>query len=66
MDAVDGVISDALQEVAQVKLRIKTVELRRSCRTPDYAEAEVSLSLDHVPDLSNSCKAGSPNEGEGE
>ncbi len=38
--AIDGVISDALEEVFQVRLRIESAKLGRSCRAPNYAEPE--------------------------
>jgi hypothetical protein len=38
LDPVDRVLSDALQNVFEVALRIDVIELARSCRAPDYAE----------------------------
>jgi hypothetical protein len=40
------VISDVGQDVSEVAFRVDTVELGRSCRAPDYAEAKLTaLSL---------------------
>lgn len=38
LDVGDWMIGDASQHTAKVELRIEPVELRRSCRAPDYAE----------------------------
>jgi hypothetical protein len=38
VDAVDRMIGDALQDMAQIEFRIKSVKLGSSCRAPDYAE----------------------------
>jgi ferritin-like metal-binding protein YciE len=37
-DAVDGMIGDAVDDVAQIGLGIEAVRLGGLCRTPDYAE----------------------------
>jgi hypothetical protein len=39
-DVVDGVIGDLTEHGAQIEFRIEAVELGRSCRVSDYAEAE--------------------------
>jgi hypothetical protein len=38
VDAVDRVIGDAGEHVAQVTLRIETIHLGGLCRAPNYAE----------------------------
>jgi len=40
VDAVDGVIGDLFEHAAEIKFRIKPIELGCSCRVSDYAEAE--------------------------
>jgi hypothetical protein len=37
-DAIDRMISDALDQVPQIGLGIEAVRLGGLCRTPDYAE----------------------------
>ena len=40
LDLANGMFSDLGQHGAKVELRIQAVELGRSCRPSDYAEAE--------------------------
>ena len=47
LDAVDRVLIDALQHMAQVGVRIDPVELRGLCRRPNYAEGK-QIS-EHLP-----------------
>ena len=39
VDAVDWVVGDAFQYMAQICLRVDPVELGRLCRPPNYAES---------------------------
>jgi len=38
VDAIDGMLSDTFQDVAQIGLGVEVVEFGGSCRAPDYAE----------------------------
>ena len=40
LDAADGVVGDLGQDGAEVEFRVKSIQFGRSCRAPDYAEAE--------------------------
>jgi len=37
-DAIDWMLGQTLEHVAQIRLDVQAVELRGSCRAPDYAE----------------------------
>jgi hypothetical protein len=39
VDAIDGMLGDASDDVAQVGLGIKAIQFGGSCRIPRYAEA---------------------------
>jgi len=40
LDTADGMVGDLGEHGAEIELRIEAVQLCRSCRVSDYAEAE--------------------------
>ena len=41
VDAIGLVIGDVRKDIFQVGARVDTIQLARSCRSPDYAESSV-------------------------